>query len=127
MWLHKWMEVAHAIADPVRREILEMLRPGPLSAGAIAEHFDISRPAISRHLRVLRDCGLVVDSTPDADGRSRLYQLDVTPLRELNSWLAEFRLPLSQALDALETEVHRARRDRTRSTNNDQTSGRNSA
>lgn len=125
------MEVAHAVADPVRREILELLRPGPLSAGTIADQFDISRPAISRHLRVLRDCGLVVDSTADSDARSRVYRLDVTPLRELETWLAGFRLSFSQALDALETEVHRARRDRTKAEQQadktEPTSGRNSA
>ena len=69
--------VVGAIADPVRREILALLRGGPMPAGAIADRFAISRPAVSRHLRVLREAGLVVD-TPQ--GRERVYRLDVRPL-----------------------------------------------
>jgi DNA-binding transcriptional ArsR family regulator len=104
-------EVAGAIADPVRRRILVMLREGRLSAGQIAGRFQISRPAVSRHLRVLRESGLVRD---ELVGRQRLYELDAERLTELASWLAQFvRPPVSgHHLDALETEVHRARRDR---------------
>jgi DNA-binding transcriptional ArsR family regulator len=107
------VEVAAAIADPVRREILTLLRAGPLPAGAIASRFAISRPAVSRHLRVLRESGLVVDQ---ARGRERVYRLDVAPLAELDAWLAQFRggTAWSSRLDALETEVHRTRRDRAR-------------
>jgi DNA-binding transcriptional ArsR family regulator len=109
---------AAAIADPVRREILTLLQAGPLPAGAIASRFAISRPAVSRHLRVLRESGLVVDQPR---GRERVYRLDVTPLAGLDDWLAQFRSSgrsggskWSSRLDALETEVHRARRDRAR-------------
>ena len=62
-------DVAAAVADPIRRAILEMLRDRPLPARRIAERFPISRPAVSRHLRVLRECGLV---RATADGRERL-------------------------------------------------------
>jgi len=88
-----------------------MLRGGPQPAGAIAAAFDVSRPAVSRHLRVLRDHGLVRD---EAVGRERVYRLDVAPLAELDAWLAEFRPAWGWAnrLDALETEVARARRQR---------------
>ncbi|MGK5678252.1 ArsR/SmtB family transcription factor [Actinoplanes sp. URMC 104] len=110
-------DVAAAIADPVRRQILELLRERPLAARRIAERFPISRPAISRHLRVLRECGLVRDTLV---GRERLYRLDPAPLGELRDWLAELAsAPIagdadvwSRRLDALETEVHRTRRDR---------------
>jgi DNA-binding transcriptional ArsR family regulator len=110
------MEVAAAIADPVRREILVMLRRGPMTAGAIAAPFAISRPAVSRHLRVLREHGLVVD---EAVGRERVYRLDVAPLAELDAWLAQFRPAppghdWNAALDALETEVRRTTRERRR-------------
>jgi DNA-binding transcriptional ArsR family regulator len=107
-------EVAAAIADPVRREILEMLRDQPLPARRIAERFPISRPAVSRHLRVLRECGLVRDT---ADGRERLYRLQPARLTELSDWLAGFApagLVQNRHLDALATEVYRARRDRRR-------------
>ncbi|MBM2616061.1 winged helix-turn-helix transcriptional regulator [Actinoplanes sp. LDG1-06] len=108
-------DVAAAIADPVRREILELLRDGPMPARRIAGRFPISRPAVSRHLRVLRECGLVHDTLT---GRERLYRLDVTPLTALTTWLAGFPAEPPAAarwnrhLDALETEVHRTRRDR---------------
>lgn len=103
------MDVAFAIADPVRREILMMLRDTVMSAGDVADRFDISRPAISRHLRVLRECGLVVD---EVRGRERLYRLDTAPLAPLLQWLAQVNNRWSASLDALETEVYRTRRDR---------------
>ncbi|WP_344611103.1 metalloregulator ArsR/SmtB family transcription factor [Dactylosporangium salmoneum] len=104
-------EVAGAIADPVRREILLMLRDEPLSAGQIADRFAISRPAISRHLRVLREAGLVRDA---ADGRRRVYALVAAPLDELAGWLARLTRPSGwqHRFDALETEVYRTRRER---------------
>lgn len=103
------MDVAHAIADPVRRDILVMLRDRVLSAGEISGRFDISRPAVSRHLRVLRECGLVVD---EVRGRERLYRLDTAPLKPLVDWLAELHNRWSASLDALATEVYRTRRER---------------
>src|SRR5262245_2917708 len=103
------MKVAFAIADPVRRDILMLLRDRVMSAGDISDCFDISRPAVSRHLRVLRECGLVVDKVR---GRERLYQLDIAPLAELEAWLAELHNRWSGPLDALETEVYRTRRER---------------
>src|SRR5687768_6747545 len=80
-------EVAAAIADPVRRSILVMLRDGRLSAGQIAERFDISRPAVSRHLRVLRASGLVSDTLT---GRRRLYELHADRFAGLLEWLEQF-------------------------------------
>ncbi|MBB4751410.1 metalloregulator ArsR/SmtB family transcription factor [Actinoplanes lobatus] len=104
-------EVAGAIADPVRREILLMLRGQPMTAGQVADRFAISRPAVSRHLRVLREAGLVRDT---ADGRRRVYQLVTAPLDELAGWLETLRRPAGwqHHLDALETEVYRTRRER---------------
>ena len=104
-------EVAGAIADPVRREILLMLRDAPLSAGQIAGRFAISRPAVSRHLRVLREAGLVRDT---ADGRRRVYTLVTAPLDDLAGWLERLTRPSGwqHHLDALETEVYRTRRER---------------
>ncbi|MFE6858687.1 metalloregulator ArsR/SmtB family transcription factor [Nocardia sp. NPDC057668] len=103
-------EVAAAIADPVRREILLLLRTDRLTAGEIAENFAISRPAISRHLRVLRECGLVRD---EVAGRQRFYTLDAQPLREIAGWIAQFerRDAWERHFDALETEVYRTRRE----------------
>jgi DNA-binding transcriptional ArsR family regulator len=103
------VDVVGAIADPVRREILTMLRHGSRPAGAIAVAFEISRPAVSRHLRILRETGLVVDQP---HGRERHYRLEVAPLAELDAWLAQLRHGWSANLDALETEVYRTRRGR---------------
>lgn len=112
-------EVAGAIADPVRREILVMLRGERLSAGQIAERFAISRPAVSRHLRVLREGGLVHD---ELVGRQRFYVLNGDRLTELAEWLAQFARPAGweHRLDALETEVYRTRRERRAQTVADQ-------
>ncbi|PRX08665.1 DNA-binding transcriptional ArsR family regulator [Actinoplanes italicus] len=103
--------MAGAIADPVRREILLLLRDQPLTAGQVAGRFPISRPAISRHLRVLRDAGLVRDT---ADGRRRVYTLVAGPLDELAGWIGRLTRPSGwqHRFDALETEVHRTRRER---------------
>jgi DNA-binding transcriptional ArsR family regulator len=106
-------EVAAAIADPVRRDILVMLRGQPLPAGKIADRFVISRPAVSRHLRVLRESGLVRDTLV---GRQRFYELDSSRFADLIEWLDQFTRAANwqRRLDALETEVYRTRRERRR-------------
>ena len=116
-------EVAGAVADPVRREILLMLRDEPLSAGQIAGRFEISRPAVSRHLRVLRSAGLVRDVP---DGRRRVYTLVTAPLDDLAGWLARLTRPAGweHRLDALTTEVYRTRRDRRAAETGDPLAGR---
>lgn len=86
-----------------------MLRAGPLTAGDVAEEFEVSRPAISRHLRVLRSAGLI---TAETRGRQRIYTLETGPLDELEEWLAGLRRQWGGRLDALETEVRRTQRDR---------------
>jgi DNA-binding transcriptional ArsR family regulator len=104
-------DVAAAIADPVRRRILEMLGAERLPAGRIADRFAISRPAVSRHLRVLRESGLVRDTLT---GRQRLYELDPSRLSDLIAWLSQFTTAedWQRRFDALETEVYRTRRER---------------
>jgi DNA-binding transcriptional ArsR family regulator len=98
-----------ALADPTRRRIVELLVDGERSAGEIARHFPTSRPGVSRHLRVLRESGLV-RARPRA--QQRLYSLEPAPLAELDSWLSRYRSFWTSRLDALETEVHRRRRER---------------
>jgi DNA-binding transcriptional ArsR family regulator len=106
-------DVAAAIADPVRRAILVLLREQRLTAGTIAGQFVISRPAVSRHLRVLRESGLVRDTLV---GRERFYELDASRFAGLVAWLGQFdhAAGWERRLDALETEVHRTRRERRR-------------
>jgi DNA-binding transcriptional ArsR family regulator len=100
-----------ALADPVRREILVLLGTRPRNVSDITGHFAVSRPAVSRHLRVLREAGLVI---AEDRGRERIYRLETSPLMELRQWLDQFSSRWEQRLDALETEVHRTRRERRR-------------
>ena len=104
------MQTLGALADPTRRELVALLAAGELAAVDLADRFPVSRPAISRHLRVLREAGLVRSRT---DGRRRLYALDPRPLRELDEWLEPYRDLWAQRLDALDTEIARGRRART--------------
>jgi DNA-binding transcriptional ArsR family regulator len=99
--------VFEALADPTRRRIMELLAGGEWSAGDIAAEFAISRPGVSRHLRVLRESGLV---RARGEGQRRLYSVDPGPLAEVEQWLARYRGFWAQRLDALDTEVVRARR-----------------
>jgi DNA-binding transcriptional ArsR family regulator len=89
-----------------------MLRDAPRSAGVIAEAFSVTRPAISRHLRVLREAGLVVDK---AQGRERVYRLELGPLAAIEKFIVELRRDRASEWErrfmALETEVHRVKRE----------------
>ncbi len=105
------MDTFEAIADPVRRHILELLWQHPRPAGEIAAQFGISRPAISRHLRLLREAGLVAVTE---SGRERVYRIEPAALAIVERWLRQFREPWTSRLDALETEAHRTRRERER-------------
>lgn len=103
-----------AIADPVRRRILLLLRVAPMTAGQIAAEFEVSRPAISRHLKVLREAGVVEADRGPQDGRERSYALRAEAFAEVDQWLAQVRGPARfahlLASPALDTEVRRARR-----------------
>ena len=90
-----------ALADPTRRRVFEKLRAGPRSVGAIAAGLPVSRPAVSQHLRVLRNAGLVDDR---AVGTRRVYFIDPRGLGELRAWLDQF---WDQSLAAFQTEVER--------------------
>ena len=106
--------VAQALADPIRRDILRMLRGRNHTAGELDGAFSVSRPAVSRHLRVLREAGLVRDTIR---GRHREYQLVVSALDELEAYLEALRTPAidwERRFAALETEVFRVRNHRRR-------------
>ena len=90
--------VFDAIADPTRRAILDRLSGGPMPAGAIAEGFEMSRPAVSKHLRVLESAGLV---RVTKSGRLRLYEMDASPLRQVDRWLETHRTRLAARLVAI--------------------------
>ena len=100
------MSAFEALADPTRRRIVELVSERERSAGEIAAAFDISRPGVSKHLRVLREHGVV---RVRDDGTRRLYSLDDGGLGEVDEWLRRY---WTNRLDALETEIRRGRRDR---------------
>jgi DNA-binding transcriptional ArsR family regulator len=101
--------VFEIIAEPNRRAILSLLVSSPQSVGEIERQLGMSQPAVSKHLRVLRDAGFV-ESTVDA--QRRLYRLKPEPLREMDTWLAQFRRFWSAHVDALERHLDRMNRDR---------------
>ncbi|TML10021.1 MAG: winged helix-turn-helix transcriptional regulator [Actinobacteria bacterium] len=101
------MNALTALSDPTRLRIVELLAEDERTAGEIASHFPTSRPGISRHLRVLREQGLV---QARGEGRRRIYSLDPEPLAQLDAWLARYRGFWANRLDALETEIRRRRR-----------------
>jgi DNA-binding transcriptional ArsR family regulator len=104
------MQVAlSAIADPSRRAMLERLAGGPLTAGELAADLPIARPGVSRHLRVLREAGLV---EVRHDAQRRVYSLRHEPLAEIDEWLGSYRDLWGRRLDALHTEVARGGRER---------------
>ena len=76
-----------ALANPVRRELLQILTRHRLSAGELSDRFELSRPAVAEHLKVLREAGLVAD---EPQGRRRIYRLTAEPLAELGEWLHPF-------------------------------------
>lgn len=91
------MKAAAAIAEPTRRRLLELVRDREVPAGELAAKFDVSRPAVSRHLRVLRQAGLVHERR---QGRLRLYRADPAPLAEVRDWLERY---WDERLDGLRT------------------------
>lgn len=93
-----------ALADPRRRAILAVLRTGEASVSDITGRFDVSQPAISQHLAVLRTAGLVTDRR---DGRRRLYALDGSRLGELAAWIADYGAFWDDRLDALSRHLDR--------------------
>jgi DNA-binding transcriptional ArsR family regulator len=104
------MEAAlRALADPSRRSIVARLARGPVTAGELAAMFPIARPGVSRHLRVLREAGLV---EVRAEAQRRVYSLRPDPLAEIDTWLGPYRALWEQRLDALHTEIARGKRER---------------
>ena len=107
------MHAFDVLGDPVRRRILELLAEGELTSGAITAvvraEYGISQPAVSQHLKVLRDSGF---ATVRPEGTRRLYAVDSEPLHEVDMWLDRFRRFWEQRLDSLATELARGKRER---------------
>src|SRR5262245_3195737 len=96
------MQSLAAIADPTRRRIVELLAVRERTAGELVEEFDLSAPAISQHLNVLREAGLIVTR---AEGQSRIQAINPAGFDELDGWLEKTRAVWSRRLDALEREL----------------------
>lgn len=96
------MQSLAAIADPTRRRIVELLAERERTAGELVASFDLSAPAISQHLNVLRDAGLVVTR---AEGQSRIQSINPAGFAELDAWLEKTRAVWSRRLDALQREL----------------------
>jgi DNA-binding transcriptional ArsR family regulator len=100
--------VLQALADPHRRTVLALLRDRPATAGEVAAALPISRPGVSRHLRVLREAGLV---EVEQVAQRRFYSLRPEPLREVDEWLEDYRAVWRNRLDALHTEITRGKKE----------------
>jgi DNA-binding transcriptional ArsR family regulator len=103
--------VLRALADESRRTLLEVLADGPATAGELAALLPIARPGVSRHLRVLREAGLV---EARHEAQRRIYELRPGPLAEVDEWLTPYRALWRQRLDALHTEIARGKHQRRR-------------
>ncbi|HET6672186.1 MAG TPA: metalloregulator ArsR/SmtB family transcription factor [Agromyces sp.] len=98
------LAVLEAIIDPTRRGILDAVRDGERSVGELVEIVGMHQPGVSRHLKVLRDAGLV---EARSDANRRLYRLCPEPLQELDAWLEPYRVEWSNRLDSLERHLER--------------------
>lgn len=97
-------DVFQAIADPTRREILGMLSEEPLNVNSVAEHFDVSRTAIYKHIKILIECGLV---DVQQKGRERYCEAKLEKLSEVSEWVEQYRKLWTQKLDALEQYLNK--------------------
>jgi DNA-binding transcriptional ArsR family regulator len=93
------MDIFTALSDPTRRQIVEMLATGDASFGSLADRFEMSRPAVSQHLKVLKDAGIVASR---ADAQRRIYRLSDGGLDEMDAWLGNVRQFWNRRLDRLE-------------------------
>jgi DNA-binding transcriptional ArsR family regulator len=96
------MSAYGALAEPHRRQILDLLREGERPAGELVDRLALSQPGVSKHLKVLREAGLV---SVRADGKRRLYALRAEPLAEVDAWLARYRAFWSERLDDLQRHL----------------------
>jgi DNA-binding transcriptional ArsR family regulator len=92
-------DVFQAIADPTRRAIIHLVARQSLNLNAVAENFDVSRPAISKHIKILAECGLIVVRQ---EGRERFCEARLQKLAEISQWVDQYRVFWTRKLDALE-------------------------
>lgn len=103
-----YAKALHCLSDPTRRRVFERLRSGPQSVGVLAQGLPVSRPAVSQHLKALKEAGLVIDRS---EGARRVYCIDPDGLGELRRWLDQF---WDVALESFKSEVERPNSQRKR-------------
>ena len=96
-------DIFQAIADPTRRAILVLIAVQAMTPNAIAEHFDITRQSISKHLRILSECDLL---TPKQEGREIYYELKIDKMKEVDNWIAQFRKIMEEKFHQLDEVLH---------------------
>ena len=101
-----------ALADPTRRAVIRALLRGPHRAGELADEVSMSPPALSRHLRVLRSAGLIVDQSLEEDARVRVFSVDPAAFAPMRDWLGEIEDHWREQLQAFKAHAERARRTR---------------
>ncbi|MAC39552.1 MAG: transcriptional regulator [Oceanicaulis sp.] len=97
-------DIFRAIADPTRREILALLSEGAMTVGDVADRFDMTRPAVAKHLKVLSDGGLI---SVEARGRERFNRLNAAPLKQVADWVSRFDAFWDDKLNKLKEEVEK--------------------
>lgn len=102
-------DVFQAIADPTRRAIILLLTVGALTPNAIAEHFNSSRQAVSKHLQILTECEIV---TQEQQGREINYHLNADKMKDIEKWLEQFKQSLAQRFDQLDTVLEQLKSNR---------------
>lgn len=102
-------DVFQAIADPTRREIIRLLAHEPMNLNAIADHFDVTRPAISNHIRILNECGII---EIEQLGRERFCKVQPTNLKEVSDWIGQFNALWEQRLESFEKYVNQLKSKR---------------
>lgn len=102
-------DVFQAIADPTRRAIISLIAVQALTPNAIAEHFDTTRQAVSKHLRILTECGL---ATQTQQGRTIYYSLEIEKMKEIENWLDQFKQLLENRFDQLDSVLEQLKFNR---------------
>lgn len=102
-------DIFQAIADPTRRSILVLLASQAMTAGAIANNFDVARPTISKHIQILNECELIESSQ---QGREIYYQIKIDKMKEIDKWLKQFRKIWENRFDNLDTYLAKTQKSK---------------
>ncbi|MBN9298051.1 MAG: winged helix-turn-helix transcriptional regulator [Filimonas sp.] len=97
-------DVFQAIADPTRRDIIDLIAHQSLNLNAVADNFNISRPAISKHIKILTECGLIIIRQ---EGRERYCEIQLQKLNEVSIWIEQYRVFWTKKLDALDNFLNK--------------------